>query len=135
MYRHWGEGSFVISLEREGGVLTLVWRFLSAPPVEEVLHDGGVTVPRGTHERRVPMLKEQTEREEGGRDRARKCEHKSKQCLCKSKASRGQTRKTNARSPPKLDPKDSGMPSDSSCGFAQVVNQRFHIYPRGGERK
>jgi hypothetical protein len=42
---------------------------------EEEFHDGGVTVERGPHERRVPKLKERTEREgeqEGGGGAANK---------------------------------------------------------------
>ena len=33
---------------------------------EEEFHDFGVTVERGVHERRLPNLKERTERERGG---------------------------------------------------------------------
>jgi hypothetical protein len=43
----------------------LVLEVCVGPRGEEEFHDAGVTVARGPHERRVPTLKERTERERG----------------------------------------------------------------------
>jgi hypothetical protein len=55
-------GSFSLSL-RDGGGAHLALEVCVGLRGEEEFHDGGVTVPRGPGERRLPILKERTERE------------------------------------------------------------------------